>query len=166
MKSLKTLTLIAVMASLTNILSFPPFAFPIVLGPFETTIHFSQLPIFIAAILGGPLAGLITGFIGGLYMSFTRIPFIVFGLAILGCSTGLLVKKVPPFFAGVIAWCIQAPYVLVTDYLWFSFFLRQPASVIWSILIPILVKLSIEAFISAFFAHIIVRAIRKSGIIY
>jgi uncharacterized membrane protein len=162
--NIKVLTFVAVMAALANILSTPPLAIPIFFGPFESAIHFSQLLIFISGILAGPAAGLLTGFVGGLYMSFTKIPFIVIGLAILGYSAAFFSKKFNPFFSGVLAWCIQAPYVLVTDYIWFAFFLQNPNRVVWVILFPIMIKLSVEAVICAFLAHLIIRYLKRLGI--
>ena len=99
----KVLTFAAVMAALANILSAPPLAIPIFFGPFESAIHFSQLPIFISGILAGPAAGMLTDFVGDLYMSFTKIPFIVISLAILGYTTAFFSRKFNPFFSGVLA---------------------------------------------------------------
>ena len=57
----------AIMAALANILSFPPFLLPLGAGSF---LHFTQLPILIAGIFAGPVAGLMAGGVGGLSMSF------------------------------------------------------------------------------------------------
>ena len=90
----KALTIAALMAALANILSTESLTIPIVIGPFASKIHFTQIPIFISAILSGPLAGLMTGAIGGLYMAYTvGIPFIIGGLAILGFSAGVLAHR-------------------------------------------------------------------------
>jgi len=164
MRRIKILTFAALMAALANILSVPPMAIPIALGTFETSVHFSQLPIFISGILAGPASGLITGAVGGLYMSFTKIPFVVGGLAILGCAAGLLAKKLRPLFSGILAWCVQAPYVLATDYVWFAIFMQRPQTVVWMLLTPIMVKLTIEAIISSALAEICVRYIKRTGI--
>ena len=89
----KALSVAALMAALANILSTEALTIPIVIGPFASKIHFTQLPIFISAALAGSYAGLLTGAIGGLYMSYTvGIPFIVGGLAILGLSAGVLAR--------------------------------------------------------------------------
>jgi len=164
MKNTKALVFAAIMAALANILSFPPISIPISLGTFETSIHFSQLPILISGILAGPMSGMIAGAAGGLYMSFTRIPFIVGGLAILGCAAGLLAKRFSPFLSGILAWCVQAPYVLVTDYVWFAFFMRIPQIAIWTIIIPIMAILTAEAVICSFLAQILTRYVKKAGI--
>jgi uncharacterized membrane protein len=70
----KTLSLHRSNAALSNILSIKPFAIPIPASPFTTKIHFTQLPIFPSSILAGPWAGMLTGAVGGLYMSATMIP--------------------------------------------------------------------------------------------
>ncbi len=161
---MKALTFAAIMAALANILSVPPLAIPISLGTFEILIHFSQPPIFLSGILAGPVPGLITGAVGGLYMSVTKIPFIVGGLAILGCSAGLLAKKLNSFLSGILAWSIQAPYVLVTDYVWFTLFVGRSQSVVWVILTPIMIKLTIEAVLSSFLAKIVISYIKRTGL--
>jgi len=160
----KILTFAALMAALANILSVPPIAIPVTVGTFETSIHLSQLPIFISGILAGPAAGLITGAVGGLYMSFMRIPFIIGGLAILGYASGLFAKKLRPFFSGILAWCVQAPYVVITDYVWFTLFLQRPQTVVWIIVIPIMIKLTIEAIVCSVLAEILIHFIKRARI--
>jgi len=142
---------------------------PIPLGSFEGSVHFTQFPIFVAAILAGLAGGLITGAAGGLLMSFAvspKIPFIVGGLAILGGSAGLFAKRLRPIFAGILAWLVQAPYVAVTDYLWFTSFLpnKMPPQVAWALVTTILVILTIEALISAALAEIIITYLKKAKI--
>jgi uncharacterized membrane protein len=156
----KILTFAALMAALANILSVPPIAIP----TFETSIHLSQLPIFISGILAGPAAGLIAGAVGGLYMSFMRIPFIIGGLAILGYASGFFAKKLRPFFSGILAWCVQAPYVVITDYVWFTLFLQKPQTAAWIIITPIMIKLTIEAIVCSVLAEILIHFIKKAGI--
>jgi len=153
------------MAALANILSIPPISIPLVVGQFESAIHFSQLAIFICGILAGPTYGLITGAIGGLYMSYTTIPFIIGGLAILGGATGLFAKKLSPFLSGILGWCVQAPYVVVTDYVWFVMFLEKTQGVAWAILSTIMIKLTIEAVVCSFLAEIFIRYIKRTGVI-
>ena len=164
----KALTVSALMAALANILSTEVLTIPIVIGPFASKIHFTQLPIFISAILSGPLAGLLTGAIGGLYMSYTAgIPFIIVGLAILGFSAGLLAHrlKLRPLLSSIFAWCIQAPYVFVTDYVWFVFTRLMPSSVALTVITTILINLSIEAVITSIIATTIVHYIKRTGIV-
>ncbi len=154
------------MAALSVILSIEPFAIPITLGPFNSEIHFSQIPIFISAILAGPAAGLLTGAIGGLYMSIVRIPLIIGGLAILGLTAGFFAKKlhIRPLFAGILAWCVQAPYVFVTDYIWFVYFTSMPSSIVMTTIMTIFVKLTVESLIAAVFVATIISYIKRLGL--
>lgn len=154
----------AVMVALSNILSTPPFVIPVAIGPFNSSIHLTQLPILISGIFAGPLAGLITGAIGGLYMSFSvGIPFISGGLAILGLASGFFANKigVRPFFSGVLAWIVQAPYVLVTDYIWFLFSIKMSSSTALTTVMIILLNLTVEALIASGLAAIIIPYIMK-----
>jgi len=161
MKQTKTITFTAIMAALAIVLSVPPIAIPLAAG---TEIHLSQLPIFLCGVLAGPTAGLMAGAIGGLYMSFAMIPFIVGGLAILGCAAGFFARRFRPFPAGVFAWCVQAPYVVVTDYVWFISFKLMPQAVAWSLITTIMIKLTIEVVISSVLAEILVHYIKRRGI--
>jgi len=166
MRKTKVLAFTALMGALANVLSVPPLAVPISLSGFESSIHFFQLAIFLAGILAGPWAGLVAGAVGGLYMSVTKIPFIVGGIAILGGSAGLFAKKVRPVFAGLLAWLVQAPYVLVTDYLWFTLFAPPRSSAIaWTIVTPIMISLTLQAIICAILADIIIHYVKRAGII-
>lgn len=167
MDKTKALTLAAIMGALANTLAFPPIAVPITIGTFESSIHFSQIPIFICGVLAGPMYGLVAGVIGGLFMGTIRpgIPFIIVGLAILGLANGLFAKKVRPIFSGILAWCVQAPYVVITDYVWFTLFLERTPAATWTILTTIMIKLTIEAVISAALVGILIRYIKKTGIV-
>jgi hypothetical protein len=125
------------------------------------------LPIFVSAALAGPLAGLLTGAIGGLYMSYSvGIPFIVGGLAILGFSAGLLAQRlqVHLVLSSIGAWCIQAPYVFATDYVWFVYSRLMPTSVAITVITTILINLTIEAIIASIIASMIVHYIQRSGL--
>jgi uncharacterized membrane protein len=101
----------AVMSALAVALSF--LAVPFVAG---SRIHFFQVTIMLAGVMGGPLSGVITGTIGGAYMAMLRSdPTIVIGNALLGLFTGLFVRGMRPALAGIAAWAlIQAPWVYVT----------------------------------------------------
>lgn len=156
------------MAALANILSTELFTIPLVIGPFTSKIHFTQIPIFISALLSGPFAGLLTGAIGGLYMSYTvGIPFIIGGLALLGFSTGILAHRlhVRSVLASVFAWCIQAPYVFLTDYVWFVYANVLPSSVALTVITTILITLTIEAIIASLIATTVIHYIKRIGII-
>ena len=160
----KTVTFVSVMAALANILSFPPFVIPIAIGSLNSSIHFTQLPILISGILAGPWIGLLTGAIGGLYMSFSaENPFIVGGLAILGSISGVLSNKIGlrPLFSCILAWGIQAPYVFITDYFWFVFTRAMPPPAALTTVTIIIIKLTVEALIASGLTAIIVPYIKR-----
>lgn len=164
----KTITFMALMAALSNILSAPPFVIPISVGSLNSSIHFTQLPILISGILAGPWIGLLTGAVGGLYMSFsTEIPFIVGGLAILGATSGFFAHKMElrPLFSGILAWVIQAPYVFVTDYIWFIHVRAMPPPVALSTVIIILSVLTLEVLIASGLTTIIISYIKRHRLI-
>jgi len=165
LKGIRGLMFAAIMAALANVLSIPPLAVPIVIGPFESAIHFSQLPIILSGILAGPLMGLITGAVGGIYMATTRIPFIIGGLAVLGYAAGLLGRRLKPVLAGVLAGLIQLPYVFFTDYTWFTTFLHMDPNVAMGVIWPIILILAIEAFVCAFLAQIVITYLRHVKLI-
>ncbi len=160
------LTLSVFMAVLANILSVPPIAIPVTIGSFQSSIHFTQLPIFIAGILAGPTGGLMAGALGGLYMSFIipQIPFIIGGLAILGCAAGFFARRLRPLFAGILAWLVQAPYVVATDYVWFTLSLQSTPEAIWTFVASIMIVLTIEAVLSSTLTEAIASYLKKTGI--
>jgi uncharacterized membrane protein len=160
----KTVAFVALMAALANIMSVPPLAVPLPLGGFTSSVHFFQLAIFLCGILAGPWAGVLGGAVGGLYMSVTKIPFVIGGIAILGGSIGLFAKKVRPVFAGLLAWLVQAPYVLVTDYVWFTLFAGTSSAIAWGLVIPIMINLTLEALVCAVLADVIIHYIKRAGI--
>lgn len=162
----RTVAFVGIMAALANVMSFPPLAVPLQLGTFSSSIHFFQLAIFVCAILAGPWAGLLSGAMGSLYMGATRIPFVVGGTAIVGACVGILGKKMRPTIACLLAWLIQAPYVFVTDYVWFAYFLGNSQVVTLSLLVPIMVNLGLQALVCALFADVIVHFTKKNGIAF
>ena len=166
MAKAKIVAFTALMAALANVMSLPPLAIPLQFGGFTSAFHFFQLPIFLSGILAGQWAGLVSGAVGSLYMGVTRIPFVIGGIAILGASAGLFAKKVRPFFAGLLAWLVQAPYVLVTDYVWFTLFAGNSPVVAWSIILPIMISLSLQALICAALADVIAHFTKRAGITF
>jgi hypothetical protein len=165
----KILTFAALMVALSNILSLPPFIIPIAVGPFSTTIHLTQLPIFLSGVMAGPWAGLITGGIGGLYMSYsTGIPFIIGGLALLGGTAGYTSKNYgfSPFLSSLIAFGVQAPYVFLTDYLWFTSTRLMSSMVARNVVTSIVLKLTLEAVIAAVLVSVITPIIKRTGVTF
>jgi len=159
MRKTKVLAFTALMAALANVIS----VFSVTVAP-EVKVHFFQVAVFLCGVLAGPWAGLVGGALGGLYMSWTAIPFIVGGIAILGGACGLFARKVRPLFAGILAWIVQAPYVAVTDYVWFVGFKFLPSTVAWGKIATFLGLLTIEAVISAALAEIIINYVKRAGI--
>ena len=164
MNKTKTIAFIAIMAALANVMSLPPLAIPIQIGGYTSAIHFFQLAIFICGILAGPYAGLLSGAVGSLYMGITRIPFVIGGIAILGLSVGLFAKRVRPVFAGLLAWLVQAPYVVVTDYVWFTVFVGNSSAAAWAIIIAVIINLTLESVVCAVLADIIIHYLKRTGI--
>jgi len=117
----------AVMSALAVALS--ALAVPFVAG---LSIHFFQVAIMLAGVIGGPLSGLVTGAIGGAYVAMLRSdPTIVIGNGLLGLFTGLFVRRMRPALAGIAAWAlIQAPWVYLTG----TFIFNVPAFVMQLIL--------------------------------
>lgn len=163
----KVIVFAAVMAAVANILSLDFLVIPVVIGPFSSRFHISQLAILVSGTFAGPLSGLLTGTIGGIYMSYSvSIPFIIGGLALLGLSAGLFAKKLKlrPFFASVLAWCVQAPYVLVTDYAWFVYSKLMPSGVALTVVSTILVNMTIETIVASILDEAIVHYLKRTGI--
>ena len=160
----KVLAFVAIMAALANVMSVPPLAIPLQLGEFTSSLHFFQLAILLCGILAGPWAGLSCGAVGATYMAVTKIPFIVGGIAILGGAVGLLTKNVRPVFACLLAWIAQAPYVLITDYVWFTLFVGRSSTIALTIITPIMINLTLQAIICAILAEIIIRYLKRAGV--
>jgi thiamine transporter ThiT len=164
----RTITLVAVLGALANILSLQFLTIPLLIGPFNSSVHFTQLPIFLSGILAGPWAGFVTGLIGGLYMSYSAgIPFIIGGLGLLGLMTGVFSQKLRlhPAFASGLAWCVQAPYVFITDYIWFISTRTMPPEVAMTVVSSILLKLTVETIISAVMSTLLVKYLQRIGVL-
>jgi hypothetical protein len=81
--------------------------------------------------------------------------------------TGIFSHKLQlhPALAAGLAWCVQAPYVFVTDYLWFISTRVLPSDVAMTIVSSILVKLTVEAIISAVMSSILVKYLQRIGVL-
>jgi len=123
----------AVMTALAVALS--ALSVPFVAG---LRIHFFQVAIMLAGVIGGPVSGLVTGAIGGAYTAAIRSdPTIVIGNGLLGLFTGLFVRKMRPALAGIAAWIvIQAPWIYLTG----TFILGVPGFVMQTILATLTVE--------------------------
>ncbi len=96
--------------------------FPNILGLFHTTIlgvrvHFFQYLLFLAAILYGPIGGLISGAFGSLYAAIAlNNPYIIIGNILLGTLFGIFIRlKWNLILAVLTAYIIQMPWLWVTD---------------------------------------------------
>jgi hypothetical protein len=120
----------AIMTTIAVVLS--ALSVPFVFG---LRIHFFQVAIMLAGVIGGPVSGLVAGSIGGVYVSALRSdPTIVVGNAFLGLFTGLFVRKMRPALAGILAWVlIQAPWLYLTG----TYILNVPGFVMQTILVTL-----------------------------
>ena len=128
----KTATLLAMLAALPNIF-----------GIFHTTVfgvrvHFFQYLIFLAAIVYGPLGGMISGAVGSVYTAVAlNNPYIMIGNIILGGFTGFFLRyKINIVLAVLAAYLIQLPWLWVTD----IYLAGMPVRVVKGIVIALLLS--------------------------
>jgi hypothetical protein len=108
----KNLTLFVFLAAVPNLLGMLNIS-----TPFGFKLHFFQYAVFLAAIIYGPLGGLVSGTVGSVYSAaIMHNPYIVVGNAILGFFTGLFVRHgIRTVFAVFLAYLIQLPWLVLTD---------------------------------------------------
>jgi len=84
---------------------------------FGIRIHFFQYLIFLAAIIYGPSAGMLSGGLGSLYTAFAmKNPYILVGNMILGGFAGYFMKKrISITYSVLLAFAIQIPWLFYTD---------------------------------------------------
>ena len=123
----------AVIAALAVTLSV--LSVPFVLG---LRIHFFQVAVMLAGVIGGPVSGLVAGAVGGAYMAALRSdPTIIVGNGLLGLFTGLFVRKMRPALAAIAAWVlVQAPWIYLTG----TYILHVPTVVMQTILATLTVE--------------------------
>jgi uncharacterized membrane protein len=128
------------LAAFTAVMSALAVALGALVVPFVfgVGIHFFQVAVMLAGVMGGPLSGLVTGVIGGAYMAALRSdPTIIVGNGLLGLFTALFVRKMRPALAGILAWVvIQAPWIYLTG----TFLLHVPALVMQTIVATLTVE--------------------------
>jgi hypothetical protein len=56
----------------------------------------------------------------------------------------------------MLAWIVQAPYVVVTDFVWFTFAVHMSTQAAWALILQLMIVLTIEAVIGSALAQIIV----------
>ncbi len=119
-------------------------------------IHFFQATVFIAALIYGPKGGFLSGLTGSIYSAFLmHNPYIVVGNAILGFFVGFFVRyKVHTIIAVMLAYAIQLPWLILTDY----YLVKLPMGFI----LPLILALAISNLLWAIVAHYAVKPIKKS----
>ena len=70
-----------------------------------------------------------------------------------------------PFLSSLLTFSVQAPYFLLTDYLWCTSTRLMLSSVVWSVVTTIVLKLSVEAVIAAGIVLMIVPK-KRTGVIF
>ena len=139
--TLKKLAFTALMSSLAVAMSL--LTIPFLLG---VNIHLFQVAVFIAAVGGGPVSGIVTGMFGGVYMASVRGDiFIVAGNMLLGLSAGLLSRKLRPALACSLAWFLfQMPCLFIVN----IYVYKIPLAVVETILITLTVEDLISAVVT------------------
>lgn len=105
---------------------------------FGFKIHFFQIAIFLAAFIYGPTGGLLSGIVGSIYSAFImHNPYLVIGNAILGFFAGLFYRYKPNAILSVIlAFLIQLPWLIITDY----YLVNLPATFILGVIISLAIS--------------------------
>jgi uncharacterized membrane protein len=141
MQASRAIAFTTVISALTVVFSF--FTVPFLFG---FRIHFFQIGILLAGVIGGPVSGAITGLIGGAYMATVRSdPTIVVGNGLLGLFTGIFSLRFRPALAGLAAWIfVQAPWVFLTG----TFIFHVPTVAMQLILILLTVEDVVSAVVT------------------
>jgi LytS/YehU family sensor histidine kinase len=156
-KRSKTLTFIAVMSALGNVLSFislqlAPIAPNIPLGPVSVSLAFdlSHLATFVAALFGGPVIGGMTGLIGGLVSSF-EFGFSKGNIAFTGVVAGFIMSRIDykpkkwMFIATtIISYLPEAVFTAFIFIVVYPALFEMPIIIVNAITVQILVKAFIE----------------------
>jgi len=117
--------------------------FPNVLGLFHTSVfgvrvHFFQYLVFIAALIYGPIGGVVAGGFGSLFTAVAlNNPYIIVGNIILGGLFGLFVRlKWNIILAVLVAYLIQMPWLFFTD----VYLVGMPVNVVNGIVVGLLIS--------------------------
>jgi uncharacterized membrane protein len=81
-------------------------------------IHFFSAAIILAAIVFGPIGGIIAGISGSLYTAlFLGNPYIIVGNALFGMLAAMFYKKTDKIVLSVLlAYLCELPWLILTDY--------------------------------------------------
>ncbi|MFA6436040.1 MAG: hypothetical protein WCW30_02800 [Candidatus Gracilibacteria bacterium] len=93
------------------------------------------MAIFLAAYFYGAKGGLLSGTIGSFYSAWMmHNPYILIGNAILGFFVGLFIQyNVGLFWSILLAYCIQLPWLVLTDY----FLIHMPLPVLEKLILSL-----------------------------
>ena len=113
-------------------------------------IHFFQIAIFLAALIYGPIGGMLSGFIGSFYSALImHNPYIIIGNMILGFFFGLFVRyRLNIIIAVILAYSIQIPWLILTDY----YLVNLPMSFILKLILALAISNLIWAIVAYYTA--------------
>lgn len=139
----KSLSLFSIIIFLPNLLSVLNVS-----TPYGFKIHFFQLAIFMAALIYGPIGGLIAGGVGSVYSAFlVSNPYLIVGNMLLGFFVGLFAKYgIPVILAVLLGFLVQLPWLLLTDY----YLIHMPLMVIMMLVVALFVSNMIWAVLANF----------------
>jgi uncharacterized membrane protein len=108
-KSITLLTFLAILPNFFGMINFQT--------PFGFKLHIFQYLIFLAAIIYGPIGGLISGAFGSFFTSISlNNPYILIGNIILGFFVGFFTRlKWNVILAVLTAYLIQLPWLYYSD---------------------------------------------------
>jgi len=131
---------------LISLMVFPNFLAMFHFQLYGIRFHFFQYLIFLAAIIYGPAAGMLSGGLGSLYTAIAlKNPYIIVGNIILGGFAGYLMKrKVNAVPAVLLAFAAQVPWLWATD----VYLAGMPAAAVNSIVVALLASNIICAYLA------------------
>ena len=114
--------------------------------PFGFKIHFFQAAIILAALIYGPIGGLMSGITGSMFSAILmNNPYIIIGNAILGFFTGIFLRYgVKTIYAVLFAYLIQLPWLVLTDY----YLVHLPWPFIQALIIALLISNTVWALVA------------------
>jgi|TARA_B100001971_G_C18252828_1_gene579658 uncharacterized membrane protein len=147
-KTISMFLFLLVLPNLLGVINLPTM--------FGFKIHFFQIAVFIAALLYGPMGGMMSGLIGSFYSALIMSnPYILVGNAILGLFVGLFFRYgLNVVISVLLAYLVQLPWLIVTDY----YFVGLSVVFIRGLVIALFVSNMIWAVV----AHYSLKPIRKS----
>ena len=109
-------------------------------------IHLFQVVVFVAAIVYGPMGGLLSGLVGTIYASILMgNPYIMVGNAILGFAFGVFLRGgIPTLISAWLAFLVQMPWLVITDY----FLIGMSLPTIGLLLVALLISDTIWALVA------------------